>query len=444
MAFVLNREKIEPRNPIMEKSMSLVQLLSQGAPEANLRCLYVLRNVAIAGQSIAVLWVHYGLDMHLPLAAMGSVIGALGIFNVITCWRLKNPFPVTDLEIFLQLLVDTVALTALLYLSGGASNPFISLYLMPLVIAAITLPHWYLGLMTALTVVCYTLLMFEALALPMHQDGASDFDLHRLGMWSNFVLSAALIMLFIARMAATLRERDHMLAAAREENLRNEQIVALGTFAAGAAHELSTPLSTMAVLAREMERDYARVTALAADVRCLREQIDICKRSLTRLLAASGHKRADDNKSVCAETFLNDLLEHWRLMRPTVPVASQWMGLRPAPLIEGGQILAQAIINLFNNAADASPTGVEVSGRWSDTELSIEIRDRGPGITPERAERATEAFVTTKSHGEGLGLGLFLANATVERLGGKVRLVNRRGGGACTQVTLPLAAQTPA
>ncbi len=259
-------------------------------------------------------------------------------------------------------------------------------------------------------------------------------------MWFNFVLSAALVVLFVARMAATLRDRDRLLAAAREENLRNERIVALGTFAAGAAHELGTPLSTMAVITRELEKEYAHLPALVADARCLRHQVAACKRSLTGLLAASGHERAADERRITVEAFLNDMLEQWRLMRPAVAVTTSWQGPRPAPLIAAGQTLSQAITNLFNNSADASADGVEVKGRWDHAQLSIEIRDRGSGITPEVASRAGKGFFTTKAPGEGLGLGLFLANATVEHLGGKVRLLNRAGGGACTQVALPLRA----
>lgn len=412
----------------------------RSAPNANLRRLYILRNVAIAGQVLTVAWVQYGLAMPLPLPAIGLIIGLMAGFNLLTRWRLTRAFPVTNLEIFLQLLIDTGALTVLLYLSGGAANPFVSLYLLPLVIVAITLPRSYTGLMTAVTIACYTLLMFKAVPLPAHHGGASEFHLHLVGMWFSFLLSAALIAVFIARMAASLRERDAALAAAREEILRNERIVALGTFAAGAAHELGTPLSTMAVITKELESDYAHEPALSADMRCLRDQVAICKQSLTRLLAVSGHERVEDDKGVPVEAFLDEMLEQWRLMRPAIPVTSRWTGSRPSPRVAAGRTLAQTITNLFNNAADASPQGVEVKGGWNDAELSIQIRDHGPGITPEVATRAGEAYLTTKAPGEGMGLGLFLANATVERLGGQVRLFNRAGGGACTEVTLPLAA----
>jgi two-component system, sensor histidine kinase RegB len=413
---------------------------SSRTPNANLWRLQSLRNIAIAGQTLTVVWVHFGLDIPLPLPATGVVIGLLAVFNILTRWRLSYAFPATDTEMFLQLLIDVAALTALLYLSGGASNPFVSLYLLPLVIVAITLPLAYTALMTAVTLACYTFLMFRSVPLYAHHSVASEFDLHLTGMWLNFVLSAALIVLFIARMATSLRERDRMLAAAREENLRNERVVALGTFAAGAAHELGTPLSTMAVIAKEVERDYAHLPDLNAEMRCLRDQVNICKQSLTGLLAASGHAREEFVKGMPVDEFLDDMLEQWRLMRPAIPVTNRWTGVRPAPVITAERTLAQTITNLFNNAAVASPEGVEVSGCWDEAELSVAIRDFGPGITQDMLSRAGEAFVSTKTPGEGLGLGLFLANATVERLGGKVRLFNVAGGGARIEITVPLHA----
>lgn len=368
---------------------------------------------------------------------MAGVIGLLAVFNYTVQRRLRNPLSVTDRELFIQLLADVAALTALLYFSGGSSNPFVSLYLLPLIVTAIVLPRLCAGLMAVITAACYTLLMFENVPLPAHHD---LFNLHLLGMWFNFMLSVVLIFFFVVRMAAALHEREYRLAAAREESLRNEQIVALGTLAAGAAHELGTPLSTMAVIAKEIEKEHAEQPALIADMRCLRDQIEVCKRTLTRLRAYAGEEGGARAERLSLEVFLNEMLEHWRLMRPAVPVTSQWTGPQPSPVIIAEQTLAQTLTNLINNAADASPGGVEISGRWDDRELALEIRDLGPGITPEVADRAGKTFVTTKSSGQGLGLGLLLANATVERLGGKVHLFNRAGGGACTQVTLPLSA----
>jgi two-component system sensor histidine kinase RegB len=261
----------------------------------------------------------------------------------------------------------------------------------------------------------------------------TGFGLHLLGMWLNFAVSALLIAWFVARMAQSLRERDLQLAKAREETLRNEQVLALGTLAAGAAHELGTPLSTMAVIATELERDHTGNPALTKDLRLLRSQTERCKTILTRLTA-----RADEATRVDCEHYLQKLLEQWRLARPQTEIRTQFNGAQPAPEIVVERTLDQSIFNLLNNAADVSPDGIELEARWDNTQLTLEIRDRGPGISTEVAARAGDAFFTTKAPGGGLGIGLFLTNATIERFGGSVRLFNRDGGGACAHVTLPL------
>jgi two-component system, sensor histidine kinase RegB len=254
-------------------------------------------------------------------------------------------------------------------------------------------------------------------------------------MWMTFVVSALALAWFVARMAATLRERDHMLARAREDALRKEQIIALGTLAAGAAHELGTPLSTMAVIAGELERD---ATDLPRDLRSLKSQIERCRQILNQLLTAAGTPRAEAGSSRGLDETLREILDTWQLMRPQVQLKFSCAGDAAAPQVVLDATLTQAALNLLNNAADASPTSVEVIARWNARQLTLDILDRGPGLTPELLARAGEPFVTTKP-GSGFGIGLLLANATVERFGGKVRLTNRDDGGAHTQLVLPLA-----
>jgi len=160
-----------------------------------------------------------------------------------------QPRAVSNLELFAQLGADVAALSILLYYGGGSTNPFVSLYLLPLVIAAATLPGRYTWGMAALTAACYSLLMVYYIPLPhIHQHGDDAFNIHVLGMWLGFVISAVVVAYFVVQMAQAVRSRDEMLARVREEVLRNERIVALGTQAAGAAHEMGTPLSTMAVV----------------------------------------------------------------------------------------------------------------------------------------------------------------------------------------------------
>jgi two-component system sensor histidine kinase RegB len=409
--------------------------LNQSPFVLNLRRLFWLRTIAIAGQIAAVLGVHYGLEVSLPLAPMFAVVVLLMLLNTLTWLRIEHAEsngPVSDSELALQLLVDIAALTALMYLSGGWTNPFVSLYLLPLAIAAATLPARNTWLLTAATIACYSALVALYVPLPA---GASGFELHVLGMWMTFVVSALVIAWFVARMAATLRDRDRTLARAREDVLRKEQIIAIGTLAAGAAHQLSTPLSTMAIIAGELERD---ATDLPRDLRSLKSQIERCRQILNQLLTTAGTPRAEAGSSRGLDETLREILDTWQLMRPQVQLKFSCAGDAAAPQVVLDATLTQAALNLLNNAADASPTSVEVIARWNARQLTLDILDRGPGLTPELLARAGEPFVTTKP-GSGFGIGLLLANATVERFGGKVRLTNRDDGGAHTQLVLPLA-----
>lgn len=406
----------------------------------NLWRLVWLRSTVVAGLALAIVIVHGWIGIELPLVPMGAALAALGLLNLATWWRLRQPWPVTHVEFFCQFLADLLALTVLLYYSGGSVNPFISLYLLSIVVAAMVLPYAYAWAVTAASVGCYTLLMFWHVPLPLtHEQHVSAFSLHVTGMWMTFVLSAGLLAYFVGRMLNSLRERDRMLAIAREKSLRDEKIVALGALAAGAAHELSTPLSTIAVLARELDSAYRHEPAVHADLRTLRAQVDSCKKIISGMLAEAGHARAEGGRSQSAEDFMRATVDKWRLFRPGVRIESTFSGPQPGPQIIAEQTLAHTLISLLNNAADASPEFVEVEGCWTANELTVEIRDRGAGIDAEVAQRAGEVPFTTKGPGKGHGLGLFLANASIERLGGSVDIANRTGGGACTRVVLPLA-----
>lgn len=408
---------------------------------ANLRRVFMLRAIEIATLLPTLALARLTFRLPVPLAPALSAIAILILANLFTWWRLHRSWPVTDGEFLAQLLVDIAAITLLLYYAGGSTNPLVSLYLVPLVIAAITLPPALTWIIAAITTGSYTLLMFQYHPLmPPDGDFRTAAYLHLTGMWLTFVLSAFLIAFFVARMAGAIRERDRLLAAAREETLRNERIVALGTLAAGAAHELGTPLATMAVISGELLRAGTTDSEQQADLRLLREQVDVCKSILSGLLASAGQARGEDARIMGLDRFLSELLDKWRLMRPEVRADMSWPS-QPAPEILADQTLMQALLNLLNNAADASPRHVEVRGDWRDDILRLTILDRGPGLAPDALQHAGQPFFTTKGHG--LGIGLFLANATIARFGGTASLRNREGGGAVTEVSIPLSNLTP-
>ncbi len=410
------------------------------APVADqIRRLMLLRNVLACALAATMGVAALGLDVDLRWGPMLGILLLLPAANLLARVRLQHTRHIHEGELFVHLLLDVVVLSVLLYLSGGSTNPFVSLYLLPLVIAATTLSPRYAWSMAAVTASCYGLLFFFNLPLGhMHSAHGDGFQLHLVGMWVNFVLSAGFIAFFVARMAQAIRLRDAELAIRKEAAFRNERIVALGTLAAGAAHELGTPLSTMAVVLGEMTKEHAAQPELVRDIVMLRSQVDVCKQTITRIVAAAGEARAEGGCAQAVDEFVRDTVERWRLLRPSVSLRERLNGPAPAPNILSEQTLRQAILNLLNNAADASPDSVELDCSWGHDRLRLEIRDRGPGLSSDAEARAGRSVFSTKAPGEGNGIGLLLAKSTLERLGGHLRLEGRAGGGVCTLLELPL------
>jgi two-component system sensor histidine kinase RegB len=423
-----------------KKMFSLLARNPSAPATAHLEWLFWLRNVAIAGQTLAVAITVYGLHLPLPIMPIATIIGGLALLNALTWWRLGLSVAVSHGEFFAQLALDVAALTGLLYLTGGATNPFTWLFLLPLTIAAALSPKGYIWAMVGLTTACYTLLMVVYVPFPygnLHREGG--FGLHVFGMWLGFVISAGIVAYFVVGMAESLRQREQSLAAAREQAMRDERVIALGTLAAGTAHELGTPLGTMAVLAKELEQEYVgeRFADLHAGLHILRTQVDRCKQALAVIAASAGEVRAEAAHPLSAETYLRDLVEQWRGLRPGVQVHYRLHGSVSAPVILCERTLSQALLSILNNAADASPQAVELDGQWDRMQLVIEVNDRGVGLSTTTLASVLKTPVSTKP--DGLGLGLFLAHAAIGRLGGQVSLADRDGGGTNTRVVLPLA-----
>ena len=411
--------------------------LSSLPGHSQLRRLVALRGIAVAAQLVTLAAVWKILEINLDWQPMLLAIATLAAINLFSLLRLRKATPVSSPELFAQLGVDVIALTVLLYYGGGSTNPFISLYLLPLVIAAATLPPRYTWGMAALTAACYSLLMVYYIPLPhIHHNEEDAFNVHVMGMWLGFVISAMVVAYFVVQMAQAVRSRDDILARVREEILRNERIVALGTQAASAAHELGTPLATMAVVIGELQLDAVAQPALHDSLAILDEQVRGCKRILDKIMANAQDSGVALPQPV--DTLIAEVLDEWQLLRPAAHYHYRCSGVQPAPLLIADVTLRAALMNLLNNAADASPQPIEIHARWNSSGFTLEIRDHGKGLSDEAALKAGSAFFTTKK--EGRGLGLLLANATIERMGGTVRLYNREEGGATTELTLPIAA----
>ncbi|UVJ43304.1 ATP-binding protein [Pseudomonas sp. LS1212] len=407
-----------------------VQLLS--ATRQNLWRLTFIRILVLAAQAGSVGVAYWTELLPLPWLALCITLGCSMVLCVLTAVRLRTSWPVTELEYAVQLACDLLIHSALLYFSGGSTNPFVSYYLVPLTIAAVTLPWLYSLILTGIALTAYTLLLVQF--YPLETFPLSREKMQIYGMWLSFALAAAVITFFAAKMAEELRRQEQLRAVRREEGLRDQQLLAVATQAAGAAHELGTPLATMSVLIKEMRQDHSD-PALQDDLSVLQDQVKLCKDTLQQLVRA-----AEANRRLAVEdqevTFwLDEALNRWHLMRPEASYRFQRLGQGNIPRLAPPPDLTQALLNLLNNAADACPEGLEVRLDWNAEDIVISIRDHGPGVPLAIAEQIGKPFFTTK--GKGFGLGLFLSKASVTRAGGSVKLYSHEEGGTLTELRLP-------
>jgi two-component system sensor histidine kinase RegB len=402
--------------------------------DSRLRQLMLLRNIAIGGQTFAIAVVHEFFAAPSPLITLLSVAGLLVLFNfATTAWRLRQPRPVTDLEVFAQIVVDVGALSALLYLSGGATNPFAGMFLMPLTIAAARLPRVHALVVALLTAACYSLLISYHVPLPVPGPESREFLV--VATWVNYLLCAALIAYLVLTVASRLREQDRRLAEIRRSASGHEYLMRVGSLAAGAAHEIRSPLCTMAVLVEDMLAHDDRPT-LKQNLRIMSDQIEACRRTLSELVPADRGAVGNRSKEP-ADKFVQDIVDRFRTLRPGVKLSLGLSGPQSPAMISAERDLGRAILNLLNNAADASPEAVAMNCSWDAGELRIQVEDLGPGIPPELGESPGERLFTTKGE-SGTGIGLLLTRTAVQRAHGSLKLSNRPGGGARAEVVLPL------
>ncbi len=420
--------------------------MSNSANHIHLKRLFHLRNFAFIGQIIAVGFTLNVLDIHLPVSNVSFIILLFGLFNLFVWRRLKNSEPVTENEIFIHLMFDVLALALLLYFTGGATNPFIMLFLFPLTITVTILPVRYAWLLAIITVICYSLLMFFYQPLPIgHNEshahnGTSEYNLHLIGMWMAFILNACLITYYVYGMGNTLRHQQKQLTKAREQSIRDEQLVVLGTLAASTAHELGTPLGTMALLVNEIKDELSNAKpAVAADINNLKKQINRCKQSLADLSASVGaSSNLFDNQQQSACHYLQQIITEVKDMHPGISLGFHCT-LDESNNLYTDRTLSLALINIIDNAVEASPEFVELSVDYttinSTDYIEIVIRDHGPGLSDEALDKIGQQPYSEKELG--LGLGLYLAYAAIRRRKGNISQQNCPPKGSKTLIHLP-------
>jgi two-component system sensor histidine kinase RegB len=319
------------------------------------------------------------------------------------------------------------------------------MYLLPVTVAAVALRAGYAWLIASLCITCYTLLMFYHVPLShlhLHAQWADQdsvqLDIHLLGMWIGFVVSTVIVAIFIARIGQNLRDYDQAIASVREQALESERMLALGTLATSAAHELGTPLATMAVVAKELMQDYASQPELLQQLSLMQKQITRCKEILSSITRNAGLARAEAGAGLPLDAFISEALQRWRDTRPATELVVCMPQDTASPQVSMDRTLSQALLNLLDNAADESPARILFDAQWTDKLLTLHIRDFGQGLSQETKQKIGTPFFSSKQ-ADGMGLGVYLTQTTLARYDGELSFNNHAEGGVLTTVKLPLA-----
>jgi len=298
----------------------------------------------------------------------------------------------------------------------------------------------YAWLTVALCGAGYAFLWWHSVPLPpVHARFGTEFDLHLAGMWVNFLIAAVLIAVFVGRMARLLRQRDGELAVMRENALRDQQVVELGTLAAGTAHELNTPLSTLAILASELD-EAVTDPEHKQQLRAMLDEIRVINERLNRIAGGVAAERSAGARHAELRTFLDELLRQWAKSHPDIELEVAFDAEpKHVPIVVEATI-EQAIRNVLDNAAHATLANggrrVAVTARVVGTRLTLAVTDQGTGLDPAIRDDVGLRAVSTKEHG--LGIGLLLSRAALQRFGGRLELKDASKGGVEAQIELPL------
>ncbi|MFV8817047.1 ATP-binding protein [Haliea sp. E17] len=407
----------------------------------NMRLLVQLRWMAALGQLLTILTAQYGFGAHLPLRQMFLGIGVLVAFNLLAEISLRMRRRKLRLELFVGLLVDMGTLTYQLYLSGGATNPFVFLYLLQVGLAAVLLAPKYAWTLLVVATASFLWLAVAGKPIDLPQDYHLGLgSVYVQGMLICLVLNGVLLLVFLSRIIRTRREHDARLAELRQREAEEDHIMRMGLLASGAAHELGTPLATIAVILG----DWRYMPAFTSDpdlyqeIQEMQAQVKRCKTIVSGILLSAGETRGESSGEATVHEFFEELVSEWRETRGARCL--QFRNHFGEDMdIASDSVIKQTIANLLDNALEASPAWIALEVGRRDDSLLVKVTDRGKGFDKAVFERLGQPYQSTKGRA-GSGLGLFLVFNVVRTLGGNVNVRNLAEGGAEVQLTLPLDA----
>jgi len=426
--------------------MSDLSIVDLGHSARRLRVdtLVRLRWLAVGGQILALLIVHYALGFPLPMALCLLAIAAAVALNIGLRLTFERNHRLAEWPATALLTFDLLQLASLLYLTGGLDNPFVVLALAPVVIGAVSLPRAQAAYLVALMICLALALAFNHLPMPWFEGAALSLPpVYRAGIWIALGLAGIFVALYAGRVAQEARLLSDALAATELVLAREQHLSQLDGLAAAAAHELGTPLATIALVAKEWT-NHPDAPPASDDLDLLTQQVRRCREILGKLTSLGA-----DPGSMLTHMTLGVLLEE--VVQPhrnfDVAVTVAMNGPAPEPVCPRSPGVLYGLGNLVENAVDFARSTVDARADWGEAEVTVTITDDGPGFAPEILSRLGEPYVTTRAADRrakidettGLGLGLFIAKTLLERSGANVRIANRSGSqtGATVEIRWP-------
>ncbi len=421
-----------------------------------LRTLSNLRWLAIAGQSATLFIVYSGLGYSLPLWRCIGVIAASALLNVLLTIRYEASHRLTNREATVHLAYDVLQLAALLYLTGGIANPFALMFLAPVVIAAATLNLGNTLILGGVAFFAISLIAVVHEPLPWAPNETLRLPpLYVGGIWASLVIGIGFTSIYAWRIASESARMSAGLAATQLALAREKRLASIGALATAAAHELGTPLGTIAVVARELERAMPPNSPEVEDMRLLRAEAERCRNILTTL-ARPERSVIEATQRMPLGAVLDDIASDYRGEDLDIRIETEG-GRGAEPKIWRVPELIHGLGNFIANAADFADALVVVRAGWSDGDLRLSVEDDGPGFSPEILERIGEPYVTSRpgsyalgetelepseafSGQQGMGLGFFIAKTLIEQTGGRVLAQNKPQGGAIVSMRWPKGA----
>jgi two-component system sensor histidine kinase RegB len=413
------------------------------APNVALPWVLRLRYGMVVAEAAIVLGTRYGFRIDFPIVWTLAPLAPMLASNVVLqrAREMSSRFPEQTLGA--AFVLDTLCLTAMLGLTGGPTNPFSLLYLVQITLSAVVLHKNWTWALGVLSTVCFGLLFFFHLplaALETHhvEEGLSA---HLIGMWIAFVIAAGLITFFTGKVSDALRRREREVLDLQEQVAKHERLASLVTLAAGAAHELGTPLATIAVVAKELERYAMNLSAGDAvldDAKLIRSEVERCRLILSRMSAQGAEPMGETAREIRIARLLSEV--HGQVPEADRGCITVELPDEAITAILPVQATVQAVGALVQNALDANleQRPVVIRAAQTGSQLSISVVDHGSGMPDGVLRRIAEPFFTTKEPGRGMGLGTFLVRTFAERLGGRLAFQSISGQGTTATLELPL------